>query len=160
MLLLVVVGAGLRLWNLEGLGDFDFDEVAAVWYARAGLLDIVADIARAPFEHPPLYYMALHVWIGWFGESEPIARAFSIPFGLLLIPATYRLARCYVAAWPAVIAAILVTASPLLIFFSREARMYAPGRSIRRAGAVAVRACDAVRAPARLGGRGCLRRGG
>ena len=126
VLLLVVVGAALRLWNLEGLGDFDFDEVAAVWYARAGLLEIMADVARAPFEHPPLYYMALHVWIGWFGESEPIARAFSIPFGLLLIPATYRLARCYVAPWPAVIAAVLVTASPLLIFFSREARMYAP----------------------------------
>lgn len=126
VLLLVVLGAGLRLWNLEGLGDFDFDEVAAIWYARAGLLDIVADLAAAPFEHPPLYYLALHVWIGWFGESEPIARAFSIPFGLLLIPATYRLARCYVAAWPAVVAAVVVTTSPLLVFFSREARMYAP----------------------------------
>ena len=126
MLLLVALGAGLRLWNLEGLGDFDFDEVAAIWYARAGLLDIVADLARAPFEHPPLYYMGLHVWIGWFGESEPMARAFSIPFGLLLIPATYRLARCYVAAWPAVVAAVVVTTSPLLVFFSREARMYAP----------------------------------
>lgn len=126
VLLLVVLGAGLRLWNLEGLGDFDFDEVAAIWYARAGLLDIAAEIAQAPFEHPPLYYMALHVWIGWFGEAEPMARAFSIPFGVLLIPATYRLARCYVAAWPAVVAAVVVTTSPLLVFFSREARMYAP----------------------------------
>ncbi len=126
VLLLVALGAGLRLWNLEGLGDFDFDEVAAIWYARAGLLDIVADLARAPFEHPPLYYMALHLWIGWFGEAEPVARALSIPFGLLLIPATYRLARCYVGPWPAVIAAVVVTSSPLLIFFSREARMYAP----------------------------------
>ncbi len=126
VLLLVVLGAGLRLWNLEGLGDFDFDEVAAIWYARAGLLDIVADLAAAPFEHPPLYYMGLHLWIGWFGESEPMARAFSITFGLLLIPATYRLARCYVSAWPAVVAAVVVTTSPLLVFFSREARMYAP----------------------------------
>ena len=48
VLLLVALGAGLRLWNLEGLGDFDFDEVAAIWYARAGLLDIVADLAGAP----------------------------------------------------------------------------------------------------------------
>jgi len=126
VLLLVVLGAGLRLWNLEGLGDFDFDEVAAIWYARAGLLDIAAEIAPAPFEHPPLYYMALHLWIGWFGEAEAIARALSIPFGLLLIPATYRLARCYVAPWSAVVAAVVVTTSPLLVFFSREARMYAP----------------------------------
>lgn len=126
VLALVVLGGGLRLWNLQGLGDFDFDEVAAIWYARADLLDIVADLASAPFEHPPLYYMGLHVWIQWFGESEPMARAFSLPFGLLLIPATYRLARCYVAAWPAVVAAVVVTTSPLLVFFSREARMYAP----------------------------------
>lgn len=126
VLLLVVLGAGLRLWNLEGLGDFDFDEVASVWYTRARLRDIVGDIAQAPFEHPPLYYMALHLWIRCFGEAEPMVRAFSIPFGLLLIPATYRLARCYVAAWPAVVAAVVVTTSPLLVFFSREARMYAP----------------------------------
>ncbi len=123
---LVIIGAILRLWNLDGLGDFDFDEVAAIWYARADPPDIIANIARAPFEHPPLYYIALNFWTGWFGESEPIARAFSIPFGVLLIPVTYRLARCYVGPWPAVVAAVVVTASPLLIFFSREARMYAP----------------------------------
>ena len=126
VLLLVVLGAGLRLWNLEGLGDFDFDEVASVWYTRARLRDIVGDIALAPFEHPPLYYMALHLWIRCFGEAEAMVRALSIPFGLLLIPVTYRLARCYVAAWPAVVAAVVVTTSPLLVFFSREARMYAP----------------------------------
>jgi len=126
VLLLVVLGAGLRLWNLEGPGDLDFAAVAATWYARARPPDIAAQIARAPFEHPPLYYMALHLWIGWFGEAEAIARALSIPFGLLLIPATYRLARCYVAPWSALVASAVVTTSPLLVFFSREARMYAP----------------------------------
>ena len=126
VLFLVLAGSGLRLWNLDSLGDFDFDEVAAVWYAREDLPSILANIARAPFEHPPLYYILLHFWIGWFGEAEPVTRAFSIPFGVLLIPATYRLARCYVPAWPAVVAAVVVTVSPLLIFFGREARMYAP----------------------------------
>lgn len=123
---LVVIGSVLRLWNLEGLGDFDFDEVASVWYARADAPDIIANIARAPFEHPPLYYVALNFWTSWFGESEPLVRAFSIPFGVLLIPLSYRLARCYVAPWSAVVAAVVVATSPLLIFFSREARMYAP----------------------------------
>ena len=122
---LIVLGAVLRLLRLDQLGDFDFDEVAAIWYARNEPGDILATIARAPFEHPPLYYIALHYWSSWFGEAEPIARAFSVPMGLLLIPVTYRLARQYLMPWPAVFAAAVVAASPLLIFYSREARMYA-----------------------------------
>jgi hypothetical protein len=121
----VVVGAVLRSYRLEHLGDFDFDEVAAVWYARALPLDIIGSIAEAPFEHPPLYYVALHYWTTWFGELEPIVRWLSVPFGVLLIPATYQLARMYLRPWPAVFAAGIVAVSPMLIFFSREARMYA-----------------------------------
>ena len=121
----VVLGAVLRSMRLQQLGDFDFDEVASVWYARSLPLDIVAAIAEAPFEHPPLYYVALHYWTTWFGEQEPIVRWLSVPFGVLLIPATYQLARLYLRPWPAVFAAGVVAASPMLIFFSREARMYA-----------------------------------
>ena len=125
LLAVVLLGALLRSLRLEQLGDFDFDEVASVWYARSLPLDIFAAIAAAPFEHPPLYYVALHYWITWFGEQEPIARWLSVPFGVLLIPATFQLARMYLRPWPAVFAAGIVAVSPLLIFFSREARMYA-----------------------------------
>ncbi|MDE2898172.1 MAG: glycosyltransferase family 39 protein [Chloroflexota bacterium] len=121
----VVLGAVLRSMRLQQLGDFDFDEVASVWYARSLPLDIIAAIAEAPFEHPPLYYVALHYWTTWFGEQEPIVRWLSVPFGVLLIPATYQLARLYLRPWPAVFAAGVVAVSPMLVFFSREARMYA-----------------------------------
>ena len=125
LLAVLVLGAVLRGLGLQQLGDFDFDEVASVWYARSVPLDIIAAIAEAPFEHPPLYYVALHYWVTWFGEQEPLVRWLSVPFGLLLIPATYQLARTYLRPWPAVFAAGVVAVSPLLIFFSREARMYA-----------------------------------
>lgn len=125
LLAVVVLGAALRSLRLQQLGDFDFDEVAAVWYARSLPLDIIAAIAEAPFEHPPLYYVALHFWSTWFGEQEPIVRWLSVPFGVLLIPATYQLARMYLRPWPSVLAAGVIAVSPMLIFFSREARMYA-----------------------------------
>lgn len=125
LLTVLVLGAALRSLRLQQLGDFDFDEVAAVWYARSLPLDIIGAIAEAPFEHPPLYYVALHYWNTWFGEQEPIVRWLSVPFGVLLIPATYQLARVYLRPWPSVFAAGVVAASPMLIFFSREARMYA-----------------------------------
>ena len=121
----LVLGAVLRSLRLQQLGDFDFDEVASVWYARSLPLDIIAAIAEAPFEHPPLYYVALHYWTTWFGEQEPIVRSLSVPFGVLLIPTTYQLARMYLRPWPSVFAAGVVAVSPMLIFFSREARMYA-----------------------------------
>ncbi|MCY3959270.1 MAG: glycosyltransferase family 39 protein [Chloroflexi bacterium] len=125
LLAVVVLGVALRSLRLQQLGDFDFDEVAAVWYARSLPLDIIAAIAAAPFEHPPLYYVALHYWSTWFGEHEPLVRWLSVPFGVLLIPATYQLARMYLRPWPSVFAAGVVAASPMLVFFSREARMYA-----------------------------------
>ena len=125
LLLVLVLGAVLRSFRLQQLGDFDFDEVASVWYARSLPLDIISAIADAPFEHPPLYYVALHYWITWFGEHEPVVRWLSVPFGVLLIPATYQLARMYLRPWPAVFAAGVVAVSPMLTFFSREARMYA-----------------------------------
>ncbi len=125
LLAIVVVGALLRGLRLQQLGDFDFDEVASVWYARSLPLDIVGAIADAPFEHPPLYYIALHYWTTWFGEQEPIVRWLSVPFGVLLIPTTFQLARMYLRPWPAAFAAGVVAASPMLVFFSREARMYA-----------------------------------
>ena len=126
LVILMVAGAILRAFRLDVLGDFDFDEVAAIWYARSNPVDIVAAIATAPFEHPPGYYIGLHYWTTWFGEDEPMARWLSVLFGLLLIPATYRLARLYISAWPAVLAAAIVAGSPLVVFFSREARMYMP----------------------------------
>ncbi len=125
VLLLVILGVVLRLLRLDGLGDFDFDEVAAIWYARSAPGDIVAAIAAAPFEHPPLFYVALHYWTSWFGESEAIARAISVPLGVLLIPVTYRLARIHLPPWPAVFAAGVIAVAPLAVFYSREARMYA-----------------------------------
>ena len=125
LLVVLALGAALRSLRLQQLGDFDFDEVASVWYARSAPLDIIGAIAEAPFEHPPFYYVALHYWITWFGEQEPLVRWLSVPFGVLLIPATYQLARMYLRPWPAVFASGIVAVSPLLIFFSREARMYA-----------------------------------
>ena len=86
LLAVLALGAVLRGLGLQQLGDFDFDEVASVWYARSVPLDIIAAIAEAPFEHPPLYYVALHYWVTWFGEQEPLVRWLSVPFGLLLIP--------------------------------------------------------------------------
>ncbi len=120
----VLLGTFLRVWRIDRLGEFDFDEVASVWYARQGEGEIFRAIAEAPFEHPPLYYMLLHYWNQAFGEAEPLVRLFSVPPGVLMIPVTYVLGARLFNRTAGVAAAFIVAASPQLIFYSREARMY------------------------------------
>ena len=120
----VLLGTFLRVWRIDQLGEFDFDEVASVWYARQGAGEIFEAIAAAPFEHPPLYYVLLHYWNEAFGEAEPLVRLFSVPSGILMIPVTYVLGARLFNRYAGVVAAFVVAASPQLIFYSREARMY------------------------------------
>ncbi len=124
VLLVTLIALFLRTWRLPALGDFDFDEVASVWYSRFVAGDLLAAIRIAPFEHPPLYYLTLHAWSGVFKENEPLVRFLSVLAGVLLIPVTYILGRRLVGERPAMLASIIVAASPTLIFYSREARMY------------------------------------
>lgn len=119
-----VIGLFLRVWNLPGLGDFDFDEVASVWYARLDTPEVFRAIRNAPFEHPPLYYVTLHFWNQVFGESEPLVRLLSLPAGVLVIPVTYAIGARLFDRRAAALASLIVAASPTLIFYSREARMY------------------------------------
>ena len=120
----MVLGTFLRVWRIDQLGEFDFDEVASVWYARQGAAEIFRSIAEAPFEHPPLFYVLLHYWNGAFGEIEPLVRLFSVPFGVLMIPVTYVLGARIFNRFTGVTTAFMVAGSPQLIFYSREARMY------------------------------------
>jgi len=115
----------LRVWRIDQLGQFDFDEVASVWYAKMNLVDTISAISAAPFEHPPAYYIALGYWIAVFGESEEAVRMFSVPAGVLMIPLTFLIGRRVFGRTSAVIGSFIVAASPVLIFYSREGRMYA-----------------------------------
>src|SRR3954471_19390756 len=38
---------------------------------------------------PPLYYMLLHIWMGWFGTSEFATQSMSAVIGVLCVPAAF-----------------------------------------------------------------------
>ncbi|MCY3801226.1 MAG: glycosyltransferase family 39 protein [Chloroflexi bacterium] len=122
--LAALVALFLRTWQLPELGDFDFDEVASVWYARLVAVDLLQAISTAPFEHPPLYYLTLHYWTKLFGEHEPLVRLLSVPAGVALVPVTYALGARLLGTRSGMVASVIVATSPTLIFYSREARMY------------------------------------
>jgi len=73
---------------------------------------------------PPLYYLLLHAWIGWFGDSEESTHALSLLFALACIPAAYWAASTFfgrVAGW---ICAALAAVDPYLSAYGQETRMY------------------------------------
>jgi len=75
--------------------------------------------------HPPGYYLLLHCWRGLVGQSEFALRAFSVFAGLMAVTFTYTLGRRLFGVVTGLLAAFLAALSPLAIYYSQEARMYA-----------------------------------
>jgi hypothetical protein len=73
---------------------------------------------------PPLYYLLLHVWIGWFGDSERATHALSLIFALACIPLGYWVARSMFGKLAGLVCAALVAVDPFLTYYAQETRMY------------------------------------
>jgi hypothetical protein len=74
---------------------------------------------------PPLYYLLLHVWIGWFGDSERATHLFSVVPAIACIPLAYWAARSLFGRTAAWASAALAALNPYLTYYGQETRMYA-----------------------------------
>lgn len=117
------LGAGIRFATL-GHQSYWFDEaVTAEIVGRSfpGMLHAVARMESTP----PLYYALAWCWTRVFGSGDIALRALSASIGTATIPATYAAARILTSRRPAAVASVLVAVSPILIWYSQEARAYA-----------------------------------
>ncbi|HMA46793.1 MAG TPA: glycosyltransferase family 39 protein [Frankiaceae bacterium] len=73
---------------------------------------------------PPLYYLLLHGWIGWFGTGGTAVRTLSALLNLVCLPPLYLLARRVVGRPAAWVTVVLFLTSPFALYFSTETRMY------------------------------------
>jgi len=126
ILALVLLGFALRLLGLNGLGDLEFDEIVSVRYAALPPAELLPRLSGALFEHPPLYYLLLGWWRALAGESDVLARVFSVLPGTASIALVYATGRRLFGVTAGLVAALLMAVSPLPVFYSREARMYGP----------------------------------
>jgi uncharacterized membrane protein len=133
-----LVAATLRSWRL-GERSLWFDEASA--YTSASQFGWIEMVERAGRNvHPPLYYAALRLWMGAFGEQPNGLRSLSVVLGLATIGALYllcrdspRLCRRATPEEDATARAIGVTAAAFLavasyhIVWSQQIRMYTLG---------------------------------
>ena len=120
--LLLVLALALRLYRLDGQSLWN-DEGTSVALAARDLATITRNAAHDI--HPPLYYYALHFWVKLWGNSEVAVRSLSALYGALTVLIVYGLARRLYGWRVAIVAGALAAISPLQVYYSQEARMYA-----------------------------------
>jgi mannosyltransferase len=119
---LTLLAAILRFYRIAHQG-FWFDEantVLLVHFSPGKMIGLIPQTESTP----PLYYCVAWAWARIFGYSEAGLRSLSAVFGVLLVPIAYGAGAKLISRRAGVIAAALTTCSPLLIWYSQEARSY------------------------------------
>jgi mannosyltransferase len=122
---IVVAATLLRGWQL-GRISFWYDEVVTMRLAETRT---VGELFKLLFQidatRAPLHPLILQEWLAVFGASEFAGRSLSVVFGVATVVLLYWLGRLAFDESTGHWAAFLGAFSPLLVYYSREARMYA-----------------------------------
>lgn len=124
-ILVTLLGVALRMFAALIPEPFWYDEAFSGILARLPLDRLLA--ATAADVHPPLYYMALRVWLltPWARALPPeaAARSMSLVASLIGLALFYALIRD-IPMKPRRVAWYLACLAPGLIYYAGEARMY------------------------------------
>jgi uncharacterized membrane protein len=106
-----------------GVQSYWSDEAVTVNLIRRSLGQMLSAIPTSE-RTPPLYYLVAWPWSRVFGTSEVALRSLSAVFGTLVVMLTYLIARQIAGQRAGLIAASLAAVSPILVWYSQEARAY------------------------------------
>ncbi|MBI3360925.1 MAG: glycosyltransferase family 39 protein [Chloroflexi bacterium] len=120
---ILIVAFALRLYHLDFRALW-WDEGLSLFFARLGFFENAAYAVRLADIDPPFYRLILGAWASVCGSSAFATRAFSVYAGLITVAATLRLARDWGGWQTALIAGGLAAASPMLVYYSQEAKAY------------------------------------
>ncbi|MGJ3254590.1 MAG: glycosyltransferase family 39 protein [Elainellaceae cyanobacterium] len=124
--LILLVAIALYLYKI-GSYPLGTDELYSVYDAKELTL----------LHYRPLYFLLLHGWIN-VSDYEGWLRGLAALFGLGTIALTYQLG-CYLIGRPVgLVAALVITLSPIFIDYSQAVRMYSLGNFLSLAGTLAL----------------------
>ena len=114
-----------NVFNHQVFSVEDLLKFQTVNSSERGVGDTVKALAFDSQYHPPLYYVAAHLWAQIFGSSIAAIRSISAFISLLAFPGIYwlclELFGSSVTGWLAV---ALIAVSPFQIHYAQEARQY------------------------------------
>jgi 4-amino-4-deoxy-L-arabinose transferase-like glycosyltransferase len=120
LILLMALSAFMRSRYLSG--QYWMDEAITTGVALHPL-DQIPGVLRHD-GNPPLYYMALHVWMNVFGSTETATHALSLLFGVLTIPVGGWTGWKLFGRRAGIMAALLFAFNAWLTAYAQETRMY------------------------------------
>ena len=112
----------LRAYRLE-MQSYWIEEAWTLYFAKLPLNELWRSLLTEE-PKPPFYYFSTLYWIRLVGDSEYALRFFSLVFGVMAVPFTYRLGQALGDDRLGLLAALLLTIAPYQIWHSQEARMY------------------------------------
>ena len=115
---LVVVALGTRMWDVGGR-SLHYDEVLHAWYSW--LYAEGSAYNHTPLTHGPFLFHVAAATYKIFGSSDVTARLVPALFGTVLVALPYLL-RKELGRPAALAAAVMLTASPTILYFGRFIR--------------------------------------
>ena len=115
--------AGALRWHQLGERDIWVDEANGVLIAQESPSRLIERLKLD--SSPPLYYFVLKGWMAAFGDSESAVRSLSALGGAVLAASVFVLGRRWFTTEVGILAALLIATSPIQIYYSQQARMYA-----------------------------------
>lgn len=117
------VAAALRLPFLAHQSLWFDETFTRAIVARNSFSGVLSGV-HATESTPPLYYLLTWAWTQVFGLSTAMLRMPGAVAGLLCVPAAYLALRRLLGASAAIATAWLVATSPVLVYYSLDARAY------------------------------------
>jgi putative flippase GtrA/glycosyltransferase involved in cell wall biosynthesis len=121
---ILVVSAGLRLWDIGARPGYEWDEPVygsvGAHFAQFGTVTYKAPIARPTvyLSHPPFYFVMLGEWFRVVGASITQARVLSAIMSLILITILFLYLRQRMGAW-ALLPTVFVALDGWIVFANR-----------------------------------------
>ncbi len=116
LLAFALAAVGLSSRSLWG------DEAFSVWASKQPATLLMAGLDA----QPPLHHLILKWGRALWGESVFAIRFASLCCGVLCVPIAWRAAAWLLNPRAALVCALVLSMSPMLLYYDQEARMYAP----------------------------------
>ena len=117
---LVLIAVFLGFFGLTKHG-FSLDEVSSIYFSQNW--SVMLKSAWLYEGNMWLYYSLLHYWQR-LGTGEWLVRSLSVFFGILTVPALYKLTRAFSGEQSARTASLLLVTNLLFVFYAQQARSY------------------------------------
>ena len=108
-----------RLIGIDRLQKYQYPST------EKSISDTIETLIQEDSQHPPLYFVALTIWVKFFGNSVAVIRSFSAIISLLTFPCLYWLCQeLFQSKWVSWTAVALTAISPVHVVYAQEARQY------------------------------------